>query len=282
MVGCANVCPSAHVSICACVGLGRFRRCPAGLLASLIASIALQLDHVDLASEHLLLLLLGRPVARACCLLLDNRRRLGWLLSCARSKREVLLRLALGRGGVLRSAVALATRWLIRWLKVRLRGLRLSWHSVTFTVLLERLPCLSVVRCHIIVLCLFDQLDDLLGVLELRRVASRFSHGQVLLFLSVDGVSLVYGRPARAIVTFKVVDELDFVRAKHFIRLPGWLLGFGRRWFLTRRLSSFSLLLLARTLSRLLPLVYSLVWGVLGHLFCCLVGMPLTRVDGVL
>ena len=39
--------------------------------------------------------------------------------------------------------------------------------------------------------CLFDKLDDLLCVSELRVIASRLAHHQLLLFHAVHGVSLV-------------------------------------------------------------------------------------------
>ena len=67
---------------------------------------------------------------------------------------------------------------------------------------------------------LLDQLDDLLRVSELRVIASRFAHHQLLLFDAMHGVSLVRLTVAvscrcsgGAIVaaTLDVVDKLDLV-----------------------------------------------------------------------
>ena len=67
---------------------------------------------------------------------------------------------------------------------------------------------------------LLDQLDDLLCVSELRVIASRLAHHQLLLFHAMHGVSLVRltvvvscrcSGGAIVAATLDVVDKLDLV-----------------------------------------------------------------------
>ena len=76
----------------------------------------------------------------------------------------------------------------------------------------------------------FNQLDYLLGVMKLRVISYRLSDNELFLFDCVDRISLIDRGGATAssstIIVLEVVDQLNFVGAEDFVRLPLLLLTF--------------------------------------------------------
>ena len=132
---------------------------------------------------------------------------------------------------MLRLAVAVISRLLLAladYIRLRCLGRWLSC-STSWLELLIILPCATRhIAVRLVALRLLDQLDDLLRVSELRVVASRLAHYELLLFNSVHGVSLVSLSsvvscrcPSGAIVaaTLDVIDKLDLVGAENLVAL---------------------------------------------------------------
>lgn len=229
--------------------------------------------HIDLSAERLTLLgLSGLPCTVTCCILLGGGLALA-------SECEMLLRLALCGGGMLGAMVIASARSLNVWL----RGLRLMLLLIWGVVATRGIDGLIILtrNSHDIIIGrvtfgFFNQLDYLLCVVKLRVISDWLSDDELFLFVWVYRVSLIYRggtTSSSTIIVFEVVDQLNFVGAEDFVRLPLLLLTFARMrlgpYILCSLLAAWRWLFLVLLLLLLTPRAFSLflAFVVTRHLF---------------
>ena len=228
--------------------------------------------HIDLSAERLTLLRLsGLPRVIVTRFLLGVGRTLA-------SECEMLLSLALCSSGMLGTMVIASTRSLNVWLRGLWLVLLLIWGIVVATRGIDGLIILPRDSHDIIIRWVafrfFNQLDYLLGVMKLRVISYRLSDNELFLFDCVDRISLIDRGGATAssstIIVLEVVDQLNFVGAEDFVRLPLLLLTFAwmrlgpyilcSSWLLFLLVLLLLLLLTSRAFSLLLAFIVTRLW----------------------